>query len=200
MTEGIIVAIITTVGTLLVVVLTHWLKNRKKGAATPETKISELRVDSLDDSSRVVSLIEANAVVHANNSSGGVVRDFTHKEIVAAIEAVPPFHETKMRESFIGARVSWRTRLSGIDHFNDGITVSAAIPEGSGIMFCRAASPENCDGFMLAPKDTEFIVTGEIEQISKYEAHLINCTFEILKKKESRKAKNVKRLAGSDSD
>jgi len=104
------------------------------------------------------------------------ITGLSHRQIADAIDAVPPFHEDKFQESFIGMTVSWRTKLSGINHYKMETTVVGGIPEGDGCLFCEARR-EDCDGFILAAKDTTFIVTGQIKSISRYEARLVDCKF-----------------------
>jgi hypothetical protein len=116
-------------------------------------------------------------VVSPPSLKGGVSR-LTHKQIVDVIEAGPPFQQQGIHANFIGAHVTWHTKLSGIHRNRDEATVYAEVPEGDGVLFCEAPA-DQCVGFMLAPEGTEFTVFGEIEKISRYEATLKNCSFEI---------------------
>jgi hypothetical protein len=104
----------------------------------------------------------------------------THRQISEAIEAIPPFQQAKVHESFVGATVTWITRLSAMHHIGDKVTVTAEIPEGSGCLFCRT-DVEHSEVFNLAPKGTRFMVTGKIKNVSRYEVELVGCTFQILK-------------------
>jgi hypothetical protein len=169
MSDAVTVAIITASSGLLLLFVRHWLNTQPK--SHPAEKKVAAKVTTITRQSH--ASVEAVKTRH--------ITDLTHKQISDSIEAVPPFQQEKIRESFIGAQISWRTRLSGIHQVGDFMTVTAEIPQGNGVLFCRARA-EDCDGFILAPEGTEFIVTGQIERVSRYEAELIHCTFEIPKK------------------
>lgn len=107
----------------------------------------------------------------------GPISALSHKEIVDAIEAVPPFHQQKMHEGFVGAWIRWKTTYSSIYHWSDWESVTLDTPGGHGLVHCRARA-EDCELFRLAPEGMEIQVTGRISRISRYETHLEHCTFE----------------------
>jgi hypothetical protein len=171
--DPIIAAIITATGTVVGTVFTIRHRAKKKEAENTQ----DISV------SKKLPAREGDHEERKQNTSSPQskpISRLSHKEIVTAIESVPPYHQSRIQETFIGMRVTWQTRLKGVDHHADEVSVTADIPESPGIMFCKA-KPEYCEGFIFAPMDTEFVVTGEIERISKYEAELRHCTFQVVK-------------------
>jgi len=169
MTEGIWIAIIGAAGLLLAAVVPPLFK--KKAVKNPPQEVA-VEAPRNQSPQATHNRPEPEAPV-ARRKIG-----LSHKQISDAIEAVPPFQQEKIREDFIGRWVTWQTQLSGVYRVGDVVTVSAKIPEGDGVLFCDA-TPVACDGFIVAHAGTQFTVTGQIERISRYEARLKNCEFEI---------------------
>lgn len=100
----------------------------------------------------------------------------THKAITDAIEAVPPFQQKGVEESFRGIRVAWQAKLFGISRYGgDELSVTVILDDSHRTMvFCRTKLGA-CEGLTHAPTDSPVLVTGDIKSISLYESELENC-------------------------
>jgi len=162
MTEGIKIAIISAVGLVLAALVPLLFKRRAVKNPRQNIAVEEARPKSPQTTQNLT--------------------DLSHKQISDAIEATPPFHQQKFRESFAGKGISWRTQLSGISKYDgDEMTVYGTISGSHTLIECHARR-EDCELFIIAPRGTEFIVTGEIERVSSIDAELIHCNFQLVPK------------------
>jgi hypothetical protein len=119
-----------------------------------------------------------------NKSENRRVSDLTHKQISDAIEAVPPLQRDGIEASFVGTYVCWRGKLFSASKRADRgfVTVDDVCKDG-GLVNCNCPSA-NCDVLLIIPGRSDITVKGKIKRISKYEAELEDCIFEIPQKPE----------------
>ncbi len=171
MTDAIIVAIIGSSAGLLGTIVTVWKRSRD-GNQNPKT-LQEGQPSTSASTSALLLTASPAAV-----SERSVCR-LAHEQISDAIEAVPPFQRGGVTQSFIGATVCWTGPLVNIWKHDTNLHVSLSLGDHSGLIFCYA-KPEHCEGLHFAPEGHPVQVIGEIADISKHEAHLVNCRIRAL--------------------
>lgn len=137
----------------------------EEGARTSERSITDQLVGDLTE---------------LRKREGKPITDLTHKEICNAIESAPPFHQSKIHDSFIGRRVVWEAELSSIRHHEDSTMIFGDM-RGNVFLTCHSDLGSG-DVFISAAKGTSFQVAGEIKSISRYEVVLKNCSYQLIKK------------------
>lgn len=170
--QTIVGGLITVSGGVLVAFLTHrWRSKAETVTLPPQTPLPAAVIPS----PQLELPITVSPKKHPPNPS------LTHKAIAEAIEAVPPFQQKGVEESFHGIRVAWQAKLFGISrHGGDELSVTIILGDSHRTMvFCRARL-QDCEGLTHAPTGSPVLVTGDIKMISLYESELENCCIQAL--------------------
>jgi hypothetical protein len=97
-----------------------------------------------------------------------------HRQISEAIEAVPPYHQDGIHDSFVGKQVLWQARLRSFTRLHDKVSLVVDLTGEDSYAFCYARL-EDCEGLDLAPTGTFVEVVGVIEQLNRWETTLKDC-------------------------
>ena len=157
-------------------------------AASPKVKLvtepkSKPRNQDVDERVRAGrEMMESFKSNIANIDEKGVtvstkpIADLTYKQIIDTIETAAPFHQTKIKESFIGKKIAWQVKLTSIKHERRFISksfetyVSADFNDGKTGLLCLS-SPENAEVVNGTHKDSRWNVSAKggfgFEQSSK---------------------------------
>jgi len=178
MSDKVVVAIITTVGTLLVALIgaiVHWRKNHSPDQEIiPSPQPRKTQVQPFIEKPKPAP--EPEPVPTPRRSTA-----LTHKEIALALEAVPPLQRDSVEASFVGLYVTWQGNLFSAFKQRDETSIMIDGPDiRDGLIHCRAKHSD-CTDLLVALKGTKLTVRGRITTIGTHEAGLDDCTFEIIK-------------------
>ncbi|MFA5851059.1 MAG: hypothetical protein WC833_14415 [Bacteroidales bacterium] len=178
MNENIIAAIITAATPIVTGLLVFWWKKRHAIHPIPK-KEHEVAI--------ITPITSGSIIATSALDLTKPIADITPLQIIETIESSTPFYKQKIKNSFIGTKVSWNAELCSIsiyEHqgtiYDPEAVIFAKIYDSNFFLSC-ASTRKNCDMFKTLKKGAKISITGEIKSISTYDADLINCIFENVK-------------------
>jgi len=173
MTDTVISAWITAGATIIAGTFVFF-NHRSHAKRRPTESLQQQPETKSPDVAIVAAIVQAPPVSTAEPAKRRA--KLTPKQMADAIDAVPPFQRDLIRKSFEGATVTWSLKLDSIIRPASAIFVTAEHPDGRCHVACETTKEES-EAFNLVPEGVNFVVTGEIEEISRSYVRLRKCTF-----------------------